>query len=116
VQLFPPAHVVGDRTFAAEPPADLLDVLLAFCWSRLLRRERALVAEVRALAERVRELSTHVEAAEADVAHAVTQTEIAESLLLEKGVADEEDIEEVRRRFGGEGPVADDVRGREELH
>jgi hypothetical protein len=73
------------------------------------------VAEVTALSERVRELSTRVDAAEADVAHAVTQTEIAESLLLEKGVADEEDIEEVRRRFGGDGEVAD-VRGRDELH
>jgi hypothetical protein len=50
-----------------------------------------------------------VDAAEADVAHACTQADIAESLLVEKGVADE-DVEATRRRFnsgddGGQGYV-----------
>lgn len=67
--------------------------------ARLRRRERALAAEVEALTERVSDLSVRVEAAQADVAHAVTQCEIAESLLLEKGIADEEEIEALRRRF-----------------
>lgn len=81
---------------------------------RLRRRERLLAAEVGMLTERIEELSARVEAAEADVAHALTQTEIAESLLVEKGVADEDDIEAVRQRY-----VADDapppafVRGRD---
>ncbi len=66
---------------------------------RLRKRERALTAEVAALGERVRDLAERVEAAQADVAHAVTQSGVAESLLLEKGIADEEEIEALRRRF-----------------
>jgi hypothetical protein len=69
-------------------------------------RERRLTAEVNDLTERIRELSARVEATEADVAHAVTQAEIAEGLLLEKGIADEEDIEAARRRFDGGDPAA----------
>lgn len=83
-------------------------VLLAsvlFQWKRSLSRERVLAAEVSALGDRVQELSARVEAAEADVAHAVTQAEIAESVLLEKGVADEDDIEAVRRRFDSDAPA-----------
>ncbi|HTN53931.1 MAG TPA: hypothetical protein VML50_16105 [Anaeromyxobacter sp.] len=80
---------------------------LALGWTRMIRRDRRLTAEVGTLSERVRELAARVEAAEADVAHAVTQTEITESLLLDKGVADEEDIEAARRRFdGGDPPPA----------
>jgi hypothetical protein len=87
-------------------------------WARSVRRERSLAAEMTALSERVRELATRIEAAEADVAHAVTQAEIGESLLLEKGIADEEDIEAMRRRFDGEPPSAGGyVRGRDgDLH
>jgi uncharacterized protein YlxW (UPF0749 family) len=78
--------------------------VMATGWVRLHRRDRRLTTEVTSLTERVRELSARVEAAEADVAHAVTQTEITESLLLDKGVADEEDIEAARRRFDGGDP------------
>ncbi len=70
-------------------------------WLRLLGREKRLRGELSEMAERMRELSTRVEAAEADVAHAVTAAEIAESLLVDKGIADEEDLEEARRRFNG---------------
>lgn len=66
---------------------------------RLRRREQVLTAEVAALGERVRDLAERVEAAQADVAHAVTQSGITESLLVEKGIADEEEIEALRRRF-----------------
>jgi predicted nucleic acid-binding Zn-ribbon protein len=66
---------------------------------RLRKRERTLTAEVAALGERVRDLTERVEAAQADVAHAVTQSGITESLLVEKGIADEEEIEALRRRF-----------------
>ena len=79
---------------------------VVFQWSRSLGRERALATQVAALGERVSELSARVEAAEADVAHAVTQAEIAEGVLLEKGVADEDDIEAVRRRFDADDPGA----------
>ena len=74
-------------------------VLSAVATVRLRRRERRLTAEVAALGERVRDLTERVEAAQADVAHAVTQSGVAESLLVEKGIADEEEIEALRRRF-----------------
>jgi outer membrane murein-binding lipoprotein Lpp len=98
-----------------------LVVVLAAAGSAVVsrRREQALAAQVAELAERVRELQVRVDAAEADVAHAVTQGDIAESLLLEKGIADEEDIEAVRRRFGdADAAVPDPVaeRGGGELH
>ncbi|WP_242395198.1 hypothetical protein [Anaeromyxobacter oryzisoli] len=86
----------------------------------LRRREQAMAAQIAGLAELVRELHVRVDAAEADVAHAVTQSDIAESLLLEKGIADEEDIEEARRRFddGDDGSAAgsSQERGSGELH
>ncbi|HTN53835.1 MAG TPA: hypothetical protein VML50_15605 [Anaeromyxobacter sp.] len=87
--------------------------VLAASWSNARRRERRLTSRMTMLEERLREVSTRVEAAEADVAHAVTQVDITEVLLLEKGVADEEDLEAARRRFddpGVEGPE------REQLH
>jgi hypothetical protein len=74
-------------------------VVLATAVLRFARRERELVGEVGDLGERVKELGLRLEAAEAEVAQAVTQAEIAENVLLEKGVADEDDIEAVRRRF-----------------
>ncbi len=84
--------------------------VVAAGWTRFHRRERRLTGEVNELTERIRELSARVEAAEADVAHAVTQAEISESLLLEKGIADEEDIEAARRRFDGGDPAASSSR------
>lgn len=80
--------------------------LVAAAFVRVQRRERGLRTELSELQERMRELSARVEAAEADVAHAVTQAEVAESLLLDKGIADEEDIEAARRRFDGGEPAA----------
>jgi outer membrane murein-binding lipoprotein Lpp len=78
--------------------------LLAAGFTRSQRRERRQQGEVNGLAERVRELAARVEATEADVAHAVTQAEITETLLLEKGLADEDDLEAARRRFDGDDP------------
>ena len=82
--------------------------LLSTAIVRLLRRERTLVAEVSDLGERVSELGLRLEAGESEVAQAVTQAEIAENVLLEKGVADEDDIEAVRRRFVEDAPSAYD--------
>lgn len=79
-------------------------LLLASSVAHLLRRERALVAELDRLGEHVRELSARLSATEQDVVQAVTQAEVAESVLLEKGVADEDDLEAVRRRFDEPGP------------
>ncbi len=80
-------------------------VSTAACAGAALRRERALAADVAALAENVRALSSRLDSAETGVAEAAVSGGVAESLLLEKGIADEEDLEEVRRRFDGEsGP------------
>jgi hypothetical protein len=65
---------------------------------QLVRRLRALTAEVDELAERVRELSVRLESTEQDAANALAQADIAESVLLDKGVADEDDLEAARAR------------------
>jgi hypothetical protein len=67
--------------------------------TRLRRRVGLLSAQLEAMGERVRDLCERVDAAQADVAHAVTQSGVAESLLVEKGIADEEEVEALRRRF-----------------
>lgn len=101
------------------PVAVALLAALVTSLVHLRKREQAVTAQLAGLTERIRELQVRVDAAEADVAHAVTQCDIAESLLLEKGVADEEDIEEVRRRFGDADAGSADSsqeRGGGELH
>ena len=64
----------------------------------LARRVRALVGEVADLRERVEALAARVSTAEEDVGSAVARTEVAELVLLDKGLADEEDLEAARRR------------------
>ena len=64
----------------------------------LARRVRALVAAVTELTARVDGLTARVAVAEQDVADASVRTEVAETVLLEKGLADEEDLEAARRR------------------
>lgn len=78
------------------------------------RRERAFRAELERLTEQLRELTVRLEAAEGDAAQAITQSGIAESLLLEKGLADEEDVEAMRQRIDQEPPPGHDREG--ELH
>lgn len=79
-----------------------------------VRRIRELGEDVRHLTERVRELSVRLEATEQDAASALAQADVAESVLLDKGVADEEDLEAARARSGTEGGY---VRGRDgDLH
>jgi predicted nuclease with TOPRIM domain len=87
--------------------------LLAALAARLVRRLRALSDEVEALSERVHELSARLEVAEQDAASALAQADVAESVLLDKGVADEEDLAAARARSAApaEGPRRDD-----ELH
>ncbi len=75
---------------------------LAFVTVLLARRIRALDAETLRLAEQVRELSARLEAAEHGAEGALARVEIAEAVLLDKGVADEEDLEAARARFAGE--------------
>lgn len=63
------------------------------------RAWRALGRERAAFAERLRELAARLEAAEQEIARAALGAEVAESVLLEKGVADEEDLESARRQI-----------------
>jgi predicted nucleic acid-binding Zn-ribbon protein len=94
--------------------AGLLAALSAIAVA-LLRRTRGLTGEVARLSARLDELAARLESAEQDLAQAATSAEVAESLLVEKGIADEEEVEDARRRFGG--ATADPVRPREgELH
>jgi outer membrane murein-binding lipoprotein Lpp len=81
---------------------------------RLVRRERQLVAELAELGERVHELSSRIDAAEDDVARAATHAEIAENVLLDKGIADEDDLEAVRQRFDPTGSYSPERDG--DLH
>jgi hypothetical protein len=80
----------------------------------LVRRVRGLLADVARLTERADELSARLEAAEHDVAGALARTEIAETVLLDKGLADEEDLEAARRRSGEDGRA--DARRDGDLH
>jgi hypothetical protein len=74
--------------------------LLAALSLELVRRLRALAGEVSALADRVHELTGRLEAAEQDASTALAQADVAECVLLDKGVFDEEDLEEARARTG----------------
>lgn len=87
--------------------------LLAALSLGVLRRLRAQADDVASLAEQVRELSARLGAAEQDAANALAQADVAESVLLHKGVADEEDLEAARARSG----AAESGRARDdELH
>jgi hypothetical protein len=86
----------------------LFGALAAF----VIRRIRELQMDVRALGDRVRELTVRLDATEQDAASALAHADVAESVLLDKGVADEDDLEAARARTG-----SDYVRGRDgELH
>lgn len=74
---------------------------------RWRRRAQAMAQELEALGERVRELTARLDATEADLASALSTAGVAESLLLEKGIADEDEVEAARRRLEGDaGPGA----------
>ena len=64
-----------------------------------LRTLRLRNAESAALAEQVRALAGRMEAMEEDVTRTSLRADVAETVLLEKGLADEEDLEEARRYF-----------------
>jgi hypothetical protein len=83
------------------PIAVLALALLAALSLELVRRLRALAGEVAALTERVHELAARLEAAEQDASAALAQADVAECVLLDKGVFDEEDLAEARARSGG---------------
>jgi hypothetical protein len=78
--------------------------LVAALSFQLVRHLRALAADLDELAERVRQLSTRLDATEQDAANALAQADVAESVLLDKGVADEDDLEAARARSSATDP------------
>ncbi len=82
----------------------LLAAALALGWRR---RERTLARELEALHERLQELSVRLEAAEQDAAEAAARSAVNECLLLEKGIADEDEIDDARKRVVDGDPERD---------
>jgi hypothetical protein len=83
---------------------------------RLIRRLHASEEAVASLSESMRELSARLDAAEQDAATALVRADVAESVLVEKGLADEEDLEAARARSGTPEPPGY-IRGRDgDLH
>jgi hypothetical protein len=78
-------------------------VLVAALLLRAHRRERALAERIAGMASELRDLGARLAATEDEVGRAVAQGEIAENLLVEKGVADEDDVEAMRARHDAAG-------------
>jgi hypothetical protein len=81
-----------------------LAAAVALAWRR---RERAWRHELEALEERVSDLARRLEAAEQGAAEAQAQAVLSEGLLVEKGITDRDEIEELRRRLVGGDPSRD---------
>jgi hypothetical protein len=77
--------------------------LLAVQARRSRHREAALREQLGGLARRLDQLHLRLEATEQDLAMALSQTGVAEGLLLEKGIADAEEVEDMRRRLVTDG-------------
>jgi len=87
-------------------PGLLLGALLATSAALLVaavRTARARAAEARALADQVRALAARLDTLEEEVSKTSVRADVAETVLLEKGVADEEDLEEARHYFEQHG-------------
>jgi hypothetical protein len=65
-------------------------------------RARALRGNLDALGERLREISGRLDATEQDAAQALAQAGLTTGLLVEKGLAEAEEFEELRRRLDGD--------------
>ena len=64
-----------------------------------LRAARARGAEASGLVDQVQGIASRIDSMEAEVMRTALRADVAETVLLEKGVADEEDLEEARRYF-----------------
>ena len=75
------------------------------------RREAALETRLGDVSERLAALSRQLDAAEHDLSTVVSSAGVAENLLLEKGIADEDEVAAARRRVGALGcsPSGDDA-------
>jgi hypothetical protein len=76
----------------------------------LARRVRALLLEIAELRTQLDGISSRLAATEQDVVSALDRTAVAETVLLDKGLADEEDLEAARRRpVDGDGDATGDL-------
>jgi hypothetical protein len=91
------------------PAALAFAALLAAVALRWHRREQAHRRALEALGAQVRELAARLDAAEGDLGSALSSAGVAESLLLEKGIADEDEVEATRRRLEGEVASGDEA-------
>lgn len=93
-------------------------ILVVASWvlaRRAAGAQRALAGQVRALRRELREVSGRLENAEKSAGDAATRAEVAGNVLLDKGLANEEDLEAARRRFDAPEDVQP-VRGSRTLH
>jgi hypothetical protein len=81
-----------------------------------LRGFRLRGTEAAGLADQVRGIAARVESVEAEVSRTALRADVAETVLLEKGVADEEDLEEARRYFEQNTPQRYDRQRDGHLH
>jgi hypothetical protein len=68
-----------------------------------LRSWRLRGGEAARLSEQVQGMAARLEAVETEAARSALRIDVAETVLLEKGVADEEDLEEARHYFEQNG-------------
>ena len=78
-------------------------------------RQRALVDDLRAVRDQLRDVTARLATAEKSADGATGRAEAAGTVLLEKGLANEEDLEAARRRFGAL-EEAQPARGSRTLH
>lgn len=69
----------------------------------VMRAMRARAAEARTLLDELKKVSARIEPLEQEMSRISLRADVAETVLLEKGIADEEDLEEARRFFEEHG-------------
>jgi hypothetical protein len=72
------------------------------------RSELQLRTRLDELAGQLEQLQARLEVTERDLALALSQTGVAEGLLLEKGIADADEVEDMRRRLVTDGTAPGD--------
>jgi len=81
-----------------------------------LRGFRLRGAETEGMADQMRGIAARMESVEAEVSRNALRADVAETVLIEKGVADEEEIEEARRYFEQKTPARYDRQRDGSLH
>lgn len=104
-----PSVTLGIATLAV-----LLSLAVALATARAWREA---AAEAAALQKRAGELASRLEAVERTAGQAAARAEAASHLLLEKGIADEDELEAIRQLVEApEGDAPDVPRGGQTVH